>query len=83
MDLHAPNLPDDIDTLKAMILAMAREQAVNEARLAAAAAEVARLEAVEKTANERIANLTAILNVLQRTQYGKRSERLRPGLLGL
>lgn len=82
MDLHAPNLPDDIDTLKAMILAMAREQAVNEARLAAAAAEVARLEAVEKTANERIANLTAILNVLQRTQYGKRSERLRPGAFG-
>lgn len=82
MDLHAPNLPDDIDTLKAMILAMAREQAANEARLAAAAAEVARLEAVEKTANERIANLTAILNVLQRTHYGKRSERLRPGALG-
>lgn len=77
MVLPTSDLPDDIDTLKAMILAMAREQAANETRLAAAAAEVARLKAVEKSANERIANLTSILKVLQRTQYGKRSERLR------
>lgn len=42
-----------------------------------AEAEIARLEAVEKSANERIANLTLIMKVLQRTQNGKRSERLR------
>jgi len=77
MVLPASDLPDDVDTLKAMILAMAREQAANETRLAAAAAEIARLEAVEKSANERIANLTSILKVLQRTQHGTRSERLR------
>ncbi|MBB4233067.1 transposase [Rhizobium mongolense] len=77
MVLPASDLPDDVDTLKAMILAMAREQAANETRLATAAAEIARLEAVEKSANERIANLTSILKVLQRTQHGKRSERLR------
>lgn len=35
------------------------------------------MEAVEKSANERIANLTLIMKVLQRTQNGKRSERLR------
>lgn len=77
MVLPAPDLPDDVAALKAMVLAMAREQAANEARLAAAAAEIARLQAVEKSANERIANLTSILKVLQRAQHGKRSERLR------
>ncbi|MQX94651.1 IS66 family transposase [Sinorhizobium meliloti] len=45
-----------------------------------AEAEIARLEAVEKSANERIANLTLIMKVLQRTQNGKRSERLRLGV---
>jgi hypothetical protein len=43
--------------------------------LDAAMAEVARLKAVEAAANERIANLTTIMNVLQRTQHGTRSER--------
>jgi transposase len=80
MVLPVSDLPDDVDALKAMISAMAREQAANEARLAAATAEIARLEAVEKSANERIANLTSILKVLQRTQHGKRSERLRLGV---
>ncbi|MER8467619.1 hypothetical protein NKH02_33020 [Mesorhizobium sp. M1396] len=75
--LPAPDLPDDVETLKAMILAMASEQAANEAQLAAATAEVARLMAVERSANERIANLTSIVKVLERAHYGKRSERLR------
>jgi transposase len=84
MVLPAPDLPDDVDALKAMVLSMAREQAaseariaVAEARIAASEAEVARLKAVEKSANERIANLTSILKVLQRAQHGTRSERLR------
>ncbi|KGE79637.1 transposase, partial [Rhizobium sp. H41] len=80
MDLPPQDLPDDVDALKAMVLAMAREQAAKEARLKAAEAEIARLEAVEKSANERIANLTSILKVLQRTQHGTRSERLRLGV---
>jgi transposase len=77
MVLPASDLPDDVDTLKAMILAMASERAANEAQLAAATAEVARLTALERSANERIANLTSIVKVLERAQYGKRSERLR------
>ena len=77
MDLPLHDLPDDVDALKAMVLAMAREQAAKEVRLKAAEAEIARLEAVEKSANERIANLTSIMKVLQRTQHGPRSERLR------
>ncbi|QXC52880.1 IS66 family transposase (plasmid) [Agrobacterium salinitolerans] len=80
MDLPLHDLPDDVDALKAMVLAMAREQAAKEARLKAAEAEIVRLEAVEKNANERIANLTSILKVLQRTQHGTRSERLRLGV---
>ncbi|UVK43763.1 hypothetical protein BPNPMPFG_005596 [Mesorhizobium sp. AR07] len=51
-----------------MILAMASERAANEAQLAAATAEVARLTAVERSANERIANLTSIVKVLERAQ---------------
>lgn len=77
MVLPIPDLPDDVDALKAMISAMAEERAANAARLVAAQAEITRLEAVEKSANERIANLTSILKVLQRTQHGTRSERLR------
>ncbi|WP_426289780.1 IS66 family transposase (plasmid) [Ensifer adhaerens] len=80
MDLPLSDLPDDVDALKAMVLALAREQAAKEVRLKAAEAEIARLEAVEKSANERIANLTLIMKVLQRTQNGKRSERLRLGV---
>ncbi|KSV61803.1 hypothetical protein N185_37600 [Sinorhizobium sp. GW3] len=80
MDLPLSDLPDDVDALKAMVLELAREQAAKEARLTAAEAEIARLEAVEKSANERIANLTLIMKVLQRTQNGKRSERLRLGV---
>jgi transposase len=80
MDLPLHDLPDDVDALKAMVLAMAREQAEKEARLKAAEAEIARLEAVEKSANERIANLTSIMKVLQRAQHGRRSERLHLGV---
>jgi len=39
MDLPPHDLPDDVDALKAMVLAMAREQAPNEARLKAPAIE--------------------------------------------
>lgn len=80
MDLPLSDLPDDVDALKAMVLALAREQTAKEVRLKVAEAEIARLEAVEKSANERIANLTLIMKVLQRTQNGKRSERLRLGV---
>ncbi|MGH0348249.1 IS66 family transposase [Sinorhizobium meliloti] len=80
MDLPLSDLPDDVDALKAMVLALAREEAAKEVRLKVAEAEIARLEAVEKSANERIANLTLIMKVLQRTQNGKRSERLRLGV---
>jgi transposase len=63
-------LPDDVDALKAMIVAMADQSALLEARNS-------HLEVVNKTADERIATLTAIVRMLERSRYGTRSERLR------
>jgi transposase len=63
-------LPDDVDALKAMIIAMADQRALLEARND-------HLEVVNKTADERIATLTAIVRMLERSRYGTRSERLR------
>ncbi|MHA6732464.1 transposase domain-containing protein, partial [Devosia sp. A369] len=60
-------LPDDVDVLKAMI--------------AAAHAEIAELKVINTTSDERIARLTSIIAMLQRAQYGTRSERLRHDLL--
>ena len=63
-------LPDTIYALKAMVLAMASENASNRA-------EMVRLEATNGAANDRIARLTSIIAMFQRAQHGKRSERLR------
>nr|WP_319484897.1 IS66 family transposase [uncultured Cohaesibacter sp.] len=79
MDMPLNDLPDDVYALKAMVLALTRTRAEESVRLKAAEEEIARLAVIEKKANERIANLTQIVNVLQRAQHGKRSERLRPG----
>jgi transposase len=67
-------LPDDVDALKAMIVAMADQRALLEARNS-------HLEVVNKTADERIATLTAIVMMLERSRYGTRSERLRGATL--
>ncbi len=67
-------LPDDVDALKAMIVAMADQRALLEARND-------HLEVANKTADERIATLTAIVRMLERSRYGTRSERLRGATL--
>jgi transposase len=64
-------LPDDVDALNAMIVAMADQRALLEARNS-------HLEVVNKTA---IATLTAIVRILERSLYGTRSERLRGATL--
>ncbi len=74
MKMAAAELPDDVDALKAMIIAMAEQQASLEAR-------TSHLEVVSKTADERIATLTAIVRMLERSRYGTRSERLRGATL--
>jgi transposase len=54
MTMAVAELPNDIDALKAMIVAMAEQRALLEAR-------TSDLEVVNKTADERIATLTAIV----------------------
>ena len=67
-------LPDDVDALKAMLLAMAAETALDKAA-------IAELKANNATADERIARLTSIIRMFERARYGKRSEKLRIDLL--
>lgn len=57
-------LPDDIETLKAMVLA--------------ARAEAAQLRAARAEAEARIERLYALLKTLERARYGRRSEALDP-----
>jgi transposase len=63
MTMAVAELPDDVDALKAMIVAMAEQRALLEAR-------TSHLEVVAKTADERIATLTAIVRMLERSRYG-------------
>ena len=62
MTLAIADLPDDAETLKAMILAIS--------------GEVAELRALNEQAEARIARLHTILKTLERARYGRRSERL-------
>ncbi|MER9964945.1 IS66 family transposase, partial [Mesorhizobium sp. M0045] len=74
--MSAPELalPDDVDALKAMVIAMAQKAALLEERNL-------HLELVNKSADERIARLTAVVKMLERARFGSRSERLRTGAL--
>jgi transposase len=69
-------LPDDVDALKAMVLAMAGQAARLEARNSDLEAQTNHLALINKAADERIATLTAIVKMLERARYGRRSERL-------
>jgi len=87
MAMVAEELPDDVDALKAIVLALAEkttlleDQAARNVRLAAERIKASdiRTEVAEariKAADERIATLTAIVKMLERSRYGRRSERL-------
>ncbi|MGB3503985.1 MAG: IS66 family transposase [Xanthobacteraceae bacterium] len=67
-------LPDDVDALKAMILAMDAQRTRVETRNAELEQRNTHLEAVTKAADERIARLTATIKVLERSRFGRRSE---------
>ena len=80
----APDLPDDIDALKALVVAMAEKagrledcNAVVEAENVRIRAENAELAALNRNADERIARLMSIIAMFERARYGKRSEKLR------
>ncbi|MCJ9725640.1 IS66 family transposase zinc-finger binding domain-containing protein, partial [Agrobacterium sp. SHOUNA12C] len=65
------DLPDDVDALKAMILAMAEKAA----RADALESEVADLKARNADADEQIAKLKQVLKAFDRYRYGRRSEK--------
>lgn len=69
MTRSASALPDDVDTLKAMVMAMTSERAELEA-------EVVRLATINERAEARIANLHAIIKQLERARFGRSSEKL-------
>lgn len=66
------DLPDNVDVLKAMVLAMAEKAS----RAEALETEVADLKALNASAEERIVRLTSILKTLERARFGRRSEKL-------
>ena len=70
-------LPDDVDTLKAMVLATVEQRAAMEAENSRIASEIAALKLINTTSDARIAELTAIVRTFERMLYGTRSERLR------
>lgn len=80
----APDLPDDIEALKALVVAMAEKAGRLEDRNAAVEAENVRiraenaeLAALNRNADERIARLMLIIAMFERARYGKRLEKLR------
>jgi transposase len=70
MVLAAPDLPDDVDALKAMVLALSQKSVL-------ADAEIAELKTLNATADERNARLTSIIKMLERARYGSRSEQFK------
>jgi transposase len=70
MVFAAPDLPDDVAQLKAMVLALSQ-------KASQADAEIAELKTLNATADERIARLTSIIKMLERARYGARSEQLK------
>ena len=70
-------LPDDVDTLKAMVLATVEQRAAMEAENRRIASEITALKLINTTSDTRIAELTAIVKTFERMLYGTRSERLR------
>ncbi len=59
------DLPDNVDALKAMVLAMAEKAA----RAEVLESELADLKALNASAEERIARLTSILKTLERARF--------------
>ncbi len=74
----AAELPNDVETLKVMLLAARAETATLTAEASALTAEAATLRAAKAAAETRIERLHALLKTLERARYGRRSEMLDP-----
>jgi uncharacterized coiled-coil DUF342 family protein len=64
-------LPDDVDTLKAILVAMATEKDELRDETAELKSEIVRLAMLNERAEERIANLHAIIKQLERARFGR------------
>lgn len=76
MATTAPEHADDINALRAMLAAATERALRTDAANAELAAQNAQLKQINETAEERIARLYAMIKMLERAQYGRRSERL-------
>jgi transposase len=83
VEAMTPALPDDVDTLKAMLVSVTSqkvgleaEAADLEADKALLKAEVIRLATINERAEARIAALHAIIKQLERARFGRSSEKL-------
>jgi transposase len=75
VDADLSSLPDDIDALKAALIAARAEAAVEKANGAAVGAELARAHATAANERSLIAHLKLEIEKLRRVIYGPRSER--------
>ncbi|MDH4984438.1 IS66 family transposase [Aminobacter anthyllidis] len=76
MTRSASALPDDVDTLKAMVVAMVSDTAELKAETAELKAEIVRLATINERAETRIENLHAIIKQMERARFGRSSEKL-------
>src|ERR1019366_3651726 len=83
MDVALDNLPDDVETLRAMILAeraktaqLIDENAAELAQVEARKAQIAALEAQVERLTAQAARFEHIIAQLRRLQFGKRSEQM-------
>ena len=76
MTSSASALPDDVDTLKAMVVVMVSDNAELQAETAELKAEIVRLATINERAETRIENLHAIIKQMERARFGRSSEKL-------
>jgi transposase len=76
-------LPDDLDALRALVIAMSAERRVEQAELQRIKGELDAERAERQRVSEQNDHLRHLIRQLQRMQFGKRSETLDPDQLNL
>src|SRR3954449_2251725 len=79
----ADRLPDDLDALRTLVIAMSAERQVEQAELQRIKGELDAERAERKRVSEQNDHLRHLIRQLQRMQFGKRSETLDPDQLNL
>src|SRR5689334_8373288 len=79
----ADRLPDDLDALRVLVIAMSAERQVEQAELQRIKGELDAERAERQRVSEQNDHLRHLIRQLQRMQFGKRSETLDPDQLNL